>query len=521
MHAFRAGLLTARTAWGLRKKTAAPTEQKAAFAALTEQLAATAFWRSAGVERGMSYDTFRNRVPLCSPEQLAPAIERMQRGEADVLWPGRCSFFALTAGTSSGVPRPVPVTAAMLRHFRDAGQDALLFYTARVGHAGIFRGRHLFVGASTALASLATADGQSAYAGSLGGIAALNLPSWATRHLFEPGAEIGNLTDWNERLGAIVAHAPSRDISLIASLAPWALELADKLQPQPAKGQRRSSLQQRWPNLECYVHGGIPIAPFEAALRAALGPEVRFHEVYPAAEAFIAAQDGPASAGLRLITRRGVFFEFLPVAELDETRLGQLGAKAVPVAEVKVGVDYAVLLTTPGGLARYLLGDVVRFTSTQPPRLVYVGGVKLQLNAFGERVSEREITDALVTVCQRQDWQIVNFHVAPLPAKNHFGEPRGRHEWWIELQPGTVATPIGTPMALALDVELQRLNAGYAERRTKGAIEPPTVRLVMPGVFEHWLRFHDKWGGASKTPRCRSDRLIADELAQITNFARD
>ena len=188
---------------------------------------------------------------------------------------------------------------------------------------------------------------------------------------------------------------------------------------------------------------------------------------------------------------------------------------------MKTGVDYALLLTTPAGLARYVIGDVVRFVSTEPPRLVYVGRTNLLLNAFGEQVIERDVTDALRVVCARHNWRAVNFHVAPLAGNSLAGQDRRRHEWWIELQAGTVATPIGPQLAVELDTELQRLNADYAARRKGGAMEGPFVRLVMPGVFQHWLTYHGQWGGQHKMPRCRSDRIIADELAQVTHFAVD
>jgi hypothetical protein len=164
---------------------------------------------------------------------------------------------------------------------------------------------------------------------------------------------------------------------------------------------------------------------------------------------------------------------------------------------------------------------VVRFVSVAPPRLLYVGRTKLQLSAFGEHVIEKEVTDSLVGLCQRRGWTIVNFHVAPLFMNTNTGQVRGRHEWWIELKPGTVATPTGPQMAAELDAELRRLNDDYDAKRKGGGLDAPFVRLVMPGVFEHWLRYQGKWGGQHKMPRCRSDRVIADELAQITNFARD
>jgi hypothetical protein len=170
---------------------------------------------------------------------------------------------------------------------------------------------------------------------------------------------------------------------------------------------------------------------------------------------------------------------------------------------------------------RYVIGDVVRFISTEPPRLIYVGRTKLQLSAFGEHVIEKEVTDALLAVCSRHQWTIVNFHVAPIFANTLTGQTRGRHEWWIELRPGTVATPIGPQIAAEIDAELQKLNDDYAAKRRGGGLDAPVVRLVMPGVFKHWLEFQGKWGGQHKMPRCRSDRVIADGLAQVTNFAVD
>lgn len=518
---FRAGLLTARVASRLRRLSHAPAEQGKAFNTLIDRLGTTAFWRAAGVERGMTYDAFRKRVAPRGHDQLAPAIERMKRGEADVLWPGRCAFFARTSGTTGIGQRLLPVSGEMLQHFRQAGQEALLYYTARTGHAGVFQGRHLFLSGSTRIAPLAEALTHEAYVGNLSGIAALNLPRWAEKHLYEPGKPIAQMSDWAAKLTATVARTRNLDISLLAGMPSTTLELIGLLieagADVPASNR---TVRESWPNLQCYVHGGVPIGPYQAQLRATLGPEVNFHEVYPAAEGFIAAQDSNAGAGLRVITRHGVFFEFVPLADYDEARLEHLGAKAVPLADVKRDVDYAVLLTTPAGLARYALGDVVRFVSVTPPRLIHVGRTKLQLNTFDERVSEKDLTEALVTVCQRNVWTIVNFHVAPRFVPTLTGQNHGQHEWWIELKPGTTSTPVGPAIASALDVELQRLSPGYAAKR-RVSIDPPTVRLVMPGLFEHWIRFHDKWGGEHKIARCRGDRIVADELAQIAQFAQD
>ncbi len=522
-YTFCVSLKTAGTEWKLRQKRAALPAQDRALSALIAQLAKTTHWQQAGIEAGMSHEQFQARVKLHRHEDLAPAIERMQRGEADVLWPGRCEVFARTAGTSTGAPRVLPVTEEMLAHMRTAGYDAALYYTVRAKNAGAFRGRQLLFASAPTLTPLGPAKAPTGYVGELSGIAALNLPAWAERHLYEPGVPAAQVADWEDRLAAILARTARSDITLLAGVPQWVLLLADYIRARSSHAKTRlPSLLGLWPNLECCMHAGQPVTPYLDQLRNVLGTSVAFHEVYAATEGFIATQDTDQRNGLRLMADQGIFFEFLPMNDYDEAKLDQLGPKALPLAAVQANVDYALILTTPGGLARYVLGDIVRFNSLAPYRLNYVGGTRLRLHAFGENVAERDVTESLTGLCQRRDWSIVNFHVAPrFEPPTRPGQLRGRHEWWVELKPGTIATPTGPQMATELDSDLMRTNEAYATRRRSGQLEAPVVRLVMPGVFEHWLRFRSQWGGQHKVPRCRSDREVADQLAQITNFAID
>lgn len=521
-HLFCLSLKTAATEWKLRHHRTAAAQQDRAFRALIPALARTRFWRENGIEAGLTYPQFQSHIAPRGAAQLAGAVHRMETGEPDVLWPGRCTLFAATAGTTRTPPAHVPVTEEFLGHVRRGTFDAGLYYTVRARHAGVFRGRHLWMGGSTALKPLGDPQAPTAWLTQATGVAAAALPDWAEMHYHEPGPAIGGIDDWTEKLDRVAEHAINRDITLLATAPPWAVALARTLQDRSTRaGRPVRTLHELWPNLESFVHLGMPIGPFYDELRELLGPAVRFHEVYAASEAFIAAQDGEPAAGLRLMADLGVFFEFLPLAEYEPVRLEFLGPRLLPLAGVKPDVDYVIFVTTPAGLVRYPLDDVVRFVSTTPPRLVYAGRATLRLNAFGENVIEKELTDALVAVCRRSRWTAVNFHVAPLLASNLTGANRGRHEWWVELNVGSVATPRGPQLAEALDAELQRLNADYAQRRRTAVLEPPFVRLVMPGVFKHWLQYNGRWGGEQKTPRCRSDRVVADELAQITNFARD
>ena len=516
-----AGWMAAHRARQLRARGWALKAQAGVAATLRQKLAVTAYGRAHGIEPRLTSAAWRERVPLRTYEGFAPYVDRMKAGETDVLWPGRCDYYAVSSGTTAGRTKYLPITPDMLEHFRKAGLDSLLYYAARAGHGKVFGGKHLFLGGATTLSPLPEAGGRPAFAGDLSGITALNLPAWVEKHLYEPGAEIAQLADWPAKIDAIARRCAGRDIRMLAGIPSWVLILAAAVLEEAGRaagGKKFTTLREVWPRFECLVHGGVPIGPFAEELHAVCGPGVNFHEVYPASEGFIAAQDAEASAGLRLVADAGIYYEFLPLNEFDEDRLGHLGARAVPLEGVKVGVDYALIMSTPAGLTRYVIGDVVRFISTEPARLVYAGRTKLQLSAFGEHVIEKELTDALTAVCTRHHWQVVNFHVAPIFINSLVGQKRGSHEWWLELRPGTEETPTGPVLAEFLDAELQRLNDDYEAKRKGGGLLSPTVRLVMPGVFEQWQRAAGRWGGQNKMPRCRSDRKIADELAKFAPF---
>lgn len=504
--------LAARTVHRLATQGDGVAAQEATLAQLLRSLAPTQFGRDHGLEPGLPYDRFRARVEPRSYEGFAPYIERMKQGTPDVLHPGRCTHFAVSSGTTAGPSKWLPVNAAMLAHFRDTGLDSLFFHALRVGGGSVFGGRHLFLGGSTGLVPVPGVT-PPVYAGDLSGITALNLPWWAEHQLYEPGREIARLENWPEKVRAIAERTWNRNITLVAGIPSWLLVLADALRDTARRrtGRRPDSLSEIWPNLECLIHGGVPVDPFTEELRRAYGPAVRRHEVYPASEGFIAAQDNE-SGGLRLMADHGIFYEFVPFSDYDENDPVRTAARAVPLAGVRPGVDYVLMMTTPAGLVRYVIGDLVRFVSVEPPRLVYVGRTKLQLSAFGEHVIEKEITDALTTVCRVHGVQLENFHVAPLfPVAAT--RAVGRHEWWVEFRGAPPAATEMERFSAALDRELAARNDDYAAKRAGRGLDLPLVRVVPSGGFERWLKHAGKWGGQHKTPRCRSDRQIADALA--------
>lgn len=498
---FVAGLRTRRLRARLHAQGNGVAQQTATLRTLLGQFEKTEFGRQHSLGARTSYDVFRQAVPLRASADFREWTQRMAGGAADVLWPGRCARFVYTAGTVDGTPKMLPVTPAMTRHFRAALSDAWLMHVARSGRAEMFHGRHGHAGASTALASA-----HGARAGYLDGILRASLSAWARDHFVVPGASIAEMPEGPEKYAAAAAALGPEDVRVLAGTPGGILALLHAAQ---ASGIR-------WPRLECAIHSGAMLGITEKALREAAGPHVAFHEVYSASEGIFAAQDADARSGLRLLTGAGLFFEFLPLTELTAD-LASLGSRCVPLAEVSPGVDYALVVTTPAGLCRCLVGDTMRFLSRQPPRLVVTGRTEFLLHSVGERVTELELSDALIDVCIRNQWEAVNFHVAPYSTRR---VPRlvCCHEWWIELRPGTVRTPTGPLLAAELDAELGRRNRDYTARRANGALEAPIVRLVMPGVFAQWSELHPTFGGPGKLAHCRNDRLMADQLAGIARF---
>ena len=488
--------------------------QAAAFARLMAQSAGTEFGRSHGLTATTTYAQFREKVPPRTPDYFAPLVARMQAGETHVLAPGRCHFFVESAGTTEAKPRLLPVPEPMLAHFRRGLRDSLYLYAARAGHAGVFLGRHLHLGASTAL----TME-HGSYRTSLAGMFALCLTSWAEANLNAPPPAIACLPEGPGKIAATLSAMLPCDVTLVGgtpgSVCALALAAREAASTDP---RRLPHLSAVWPNLECCLFTGAPLGLYQEALRRSLGPTVGFHELYAAAEGVFAAQDNGSPAGLRLFTDAGVFFEFLPLRNYQEDTLAHAGADCLPLDKVQPGTDYVLLVTTPAGLCRYVPGDIVRFLSVDPPRVQFAGCTKLQLDSAGVSVTARELVDTLLVVCTRNGWHAVNFHVAPYRRRIAAGQTVNCHEWWLELHTHTMKTPTANVLGPELDAELASRNRGYAARRASRDLDFPSVRLVMPGVFDQWAKEQPQTGGTSKMPRCRSDRLIADPLATITRF---
>jgi hypothetical protein len=495
-------------------------QQKRAFAMLTGSIAKTSFGREFGIRAGMTYEEFKRQVSPRSYEPLSPYIDAMRGGSSDVLWPGKCNAFVTSAGTTGGEPRVLPLTDALVEHFRRAWLDSLYLLAARHRRARVFAGPHLFLGTSGGVAQT-SAQGNAAATGELSSMLTRKLRSGSTRRFCEPADEISTLTVWPEKLQKLADRARVIDPRLIIGAPSTLRGFAQALTARDpsAAGEVRATVSDSCRQLSTVVHAGQPLAPFADELKTLYGAQVDFHEVHLASEGLFAAQDGASEDGLLLLADTGIFFEFAPLSDYEEGRLSQLNTRAVPAEQAKPDVDYVMIVTTPAGLCRYVSGDIVRFKSTAPARITPMGQVRLQLNAFGERVLERHLAEGLAAVCQRHRWTTVQFHVAPLPNETLGVQRRGRHEWWVELRPGTAETPTGPIIAGELDIELTRRSDAYAQKRKGGQVDAPVVRLVMPGVFDRWIQDGGKCEGRDKVPACRPDREIANVLSSITRFA--
>jgi hypothetical protein len=496
----------------LRKQGDGTAAQRTLLRQWLARAAATEFGRQHGLSATLTPEQFRTRVPLRRSAEFRPWIERMAAGNTDVLWPGRCRLFVYTAGTVDGTQTFLPATTDLLLHFRRGIAAALFLHVARAGEPTLFHGSHLHAGASTE-----PTEGNGAYAGYLDAIVSLALTEWSAKNLYAPTAEIARLPEGPEKIATLAENHAASDIRLLAGTPATLVALGEAIRSRRPFDQAAADLRREWPQLECLLTYGAMPDLFAAELDALAGPHVARHEAYLAAEGFFAAQDGKPGDGLRLLTNLGVYFEFLPLSEFDTSSSTPLGSRCVPLEGVRAGEDYALVVTTPGGLCRCLIGDAVRFVSTHPPRLLFLGRTEHLLNTFGEHVTERDLTASLLEVCQRNHWHAVNFHVAPY-LERAVPRPQGSHEWWVELRPGTVRTPTGLLLADELDAKLGRRHRGYATRRASGALMPPLVRLVIPGTFAQWSELQPSFGGLGKFARCRGDRLIADQLAGIARF---
>ncbi len=500
-------LLAVYAAWRRRQLAAQDPRavQERQLMALLAKAAATSFGRRHRFDGIHSVAQFQQRVPLRRFRQLDEDYWRAGYPRLiDCTWPGRIPYFAVTSGTGSGVSKHIPVSREMVASNRRAALDVLVHHLAARPRSRVFGGKTLMLGGSTDL----VAEPGGTCRGDLSGIAFREVPWWA-RPFSYPSRQIALMTDWDRKTEIMARESLEQDIRGVSGTANWLQLFLDKVMANdPFRGSRLSAF---YPRLELIVHGGVDFRPYRGHFRRILeGSPADLREVYAASEGFIAIADRDYGEGMRLILDNGLFFEFVPVEELQAARPTRHW-----VGTIETGVDYVVVLSTCAGLWGYILDDTVRFVERSWPRLLITGRTSYFLSAFGEHLSGEQIDDAVTGAADALHVGLTDFALGPLfPGP---GQRAGRHLLIVELSdavPGRSSFP--ADFAAEVDGRLQQANLDYRDLRAGDfGLLAPEARLIPAGTFSRWMRRRGRLGGQNKVPRVILDPEL---LAGLRTF---
>lgn len=483
------------------------TPQRRWYRYLLEKGARTLYGQKVGLRPEMSYERFRQTVPILPYEELYPWIERTLYGEADVLWQGPIRWFARSSGTTNDRSKYIPITRESLRlnHFRASRQLFATYLTLYRDTSRLLGGKIISIGGSHQVSHL----GAHARYGDLSAVLLANMPGFY-RLFRAPSLEIALIASWEEKLPRMV-EALLRERNYITGLAgvpTWTVLLFDEL----LRRTGAAHVLEVFPRFEAVFHGAVSFTPYEALFKRYLpSPKVHYMEIYNASEGFFAFQDTTDDRDLLLMADHGIFYEFIPFSAWERGEWD-----AVPLEGIRTGETYAMVITTAGGLWRYLIGDTVRFISATPPRLRIAGRTRHYINAFGEEVMIEQAEAALQAACRATGAQVRDYTVAPIYLAT--GQ-RGAHEWLIEfIQPPQDMEAF----TRVLDMTLRQLNSDYdAKREADLALQPPRIVSLPPQTFYRWLKAKGRLGGQNKVPRLSTERTYADEiLALVGNLAQ-
>lgn len=442
------------------------------------------------LEDVQNYEEFRQAIPIRDYEQLSPYIEKIKEGQENVLWKGKPIYFAKTSGTTSGV-KYIPITRDSIHNHIDTAKYALLSYMAETGKASFADGKMIFLSGSPVLERIGGIP-----TGRLSGIVNHFVPRYLRSNQL-PSFETNCIDDWETKLGKIVEETIGQDMRLISGIPPWIQMYFDWL-IEASQGKR---IKEIFPQLQVLVHGGVNFEPYAQRLKESLGGDLDTVETFPASEGFFAFQDSQEAEGLLLNTQSGIFFEFIPLDQIQEEHPQRLS-----LGEVKTGVQYALIVNSNAGLWGYNIGDTVRFVSLDPYRLVVTGRIKHFISAFGEHVIAEEVEQSAQVILRRYALPLTEFTVAPRIEGN--GE-LPYHEWYMEFEedPGPLEA-----VARDLDAEIRRRNIYYDDLIRGGILQPLVIRKLRPHAFQDMMKSLGKLGGQNKVPRLSNDRRLADLL---------
>lgn len=468
----------------------AVADQQAILQQLLKTGAGTEFGKDHQLQNVKEYKEYRQAVPIRDYEGYRPYIDKVKEGHQNILWKGRPMYFAKTSGTTSGV-KYIPITKDSIPNHIDTARNALLCYMANSGNASFADGKMIFLSGSPELERISGIP-----TGRLSGIVNHFVPGYLRGNQL-PSYETNCIEDWEVKLGKIVEETINKNMSLISGIPPWVQMYFDWLM-EKSGGKK---IKELFPKLQVIVHGGVNFEPYKAKLFESLGGPVDMVETFPASEGFFAFQDTLDKEGLLLNTDSGIFFEFIPAAEIfndNPTRLS--------LEEVKVGENYALIVNSNAGLWGYNIGDTVRFVSTEPYRLVVSGRIKHYISAFGEHVISEEVDHAILKAAKEHNVHITEYTVAPMIQVNE-GLPY--HEWFVEFEkePDDIDA-----FATAVDNNLRAKNIYYDDLLRGNILQPLKMRRMKKQAFIEYMRSIGKLGGQNKVPRLSNDRNLARTL---------
>jgi hypothetical protein len=455
------------------------TAQERVLRALVTRARATSFGRAHDFVHVHSARDFCDRVPLRRYADLAPWLDRALVGEPDVIWPGRIPYFAWSSGTTGGI-KYLPISHDAVAQQRRGGFEPIATYLRATGDRSLFAGPSILLGGTTALER----RDHGIRVGTNTGIMALNMP-WFVRHQQRPTPRVAVLTSWDEKISAIARASVHEDVRMVAGCPSWFPAFFDRV----LQIARVRTVREVWPNLRLLTGGGIHYAPYRSVIEAKVGARIPYVETYNATEGgILGVHDGLHDEDMLLLPDSGVFYELVPVAELDLPRPTRL-----PLWEAIVGEVYALVVSTSSGLFGYVIGDCIRFTGAFPHRFVFEGRVGGFLNLAGELLSQGEIDRAVARACTLHETSLTDFTVGA--DLDHGGA--ARHVFFLE---ATCASP--QRLASTIDADLAAQNGDYAAHRSvDDSLKPPVVRIVPAGTFHTWMRERGQLGGQHKVPR--------------------
>ncbi len=462
----------------------------------------TQFGRDHGFHSINSVAEYQKRTPLRNYENFwdqyfAPNFPKL----TDVTWPGTIPYLAVSSGTSKGTTKYLPLSREMMKSNQKAGLDLLVHHLTNKPKSKIFAGANFFLGGSCDLVEQAPGI----FSGDLSGIVVETLPFWAKPRYFPP-KELALIGDWEKKIEVFASELLKTPITSISGVPAWMLILFESMFKKKNLAPDQAHLQDLFPQLEMLTHGGVNFAPYYETFRKLIsGSNIDLREVYPASEGFLAIGDRGYGEGLRLNLDHGLFYEFVPVEELDTPN-----PRRFWIDTVETGVNYAVVLTTCAGLWSYIIGDTVKFVDCKVPRVLVSGRVSYYLSAFGEHLIAEEIEDSIAQAAQSINNRVTDFSVGP-QFPNSPSE-LGGHVYVVEFDAPTSAEDV-SKFALEVDQHLCRRNEDYQAHRSGGfGLKAPTILSAKNGFFASWMKSRGKLGGQNKVPRIINDQKLLSSL---------